>query len=72
MTKVSLLDIRVRSRFLKLTGAVSTTLSLIVIFVDIPEQCRAPFGGLFVGLLFLTYLAIWIWAEKLNHITINV
>ena len=72
MTKVSLLDSRVRSRFLKLTGAVSTTLSLIVIFVDIPEQCRAPFGWLFVGLLFLTYLAIWIWAEKLNHITINV
>lgn len=72
MIKVSLFDRRVIEIFLKIIAAISTTLSLIVLFIDIPEECKAIYGWIFVGLLFLIYLVIWIWSNNLNKIDINV
>lgn len=72
MAKVSFLDSRVRDYFLKFTAAVSATLSMVVLFVDIPDQCKPTFGWLFLGALLLAYVAIWIWADNLNHVSIKV
>lgn len=72
MKKIDLFDGRVFEYFLKTTSAISATLSLVVLFVDIPDEKRLTYGWMFVGALGLTYLGIWIWAGTLNHIDIKV
>jgi len=72
MTKVRFFDKRVIENFLKVTSGISATLSLVVLFVDIPSACKTTYGWLFLGLLILIYLAIWIWSNNLNKIDINV
>jgi hypothetical protein len=72
MTKVSFFDRRVVENFLKITSGISATLSLVVLFVDIPTECKATYGWIFIVLLLLIYLAIWVWSNNLNKIDINV
>jgi len=72
MTKVGFFDKRVIENFLKITSGISATLSLVVLFVDIPVECKTTYGWFFVGLLILIYLTIWIWSNNLNKIDINV
>jgi hypothetical protein len=72
MTKVSFFDKRVVGTFLKITSGISATLSLLVLFVDIPTACKITYGWIFIGLLCLIYLGIWIWSNNLNKIDINV
>lgn len=72
MAKVSLFDRRVVKKFLEITSAISSTLSAIVLFVDIPSSLKWIGGWIFLGLLAATYLATWIWAKSLNSIDINV
>lgn len=72
MTKVSLFDRRVFGNFLKITSGISAALSLVVLFVDIPEECRTVYGWIFIGLLAIIYLVNWAWSNNLNNININV
>lgn len=72
MAKVSLFDKRVFKKFLEITSAISAALSAIVLFVDIPSNFKWIGGWIFLGVLALTYLAIWIWSNTLNSIDINV
>ena len=72
MTKVNFFDRRVIENFLKITSAISATLSLLVLFVDIPTNNKTTFGWIFIGFLVLIYLAVWIWSNNLNKIDINV
>lgn len=72
MKKVSFFDKRVIENFAKFTSAISAALSLVVLFVDIPAECKITYGFIFIGLLILIYLAIWIWSNNLNKIDINV
>jgi len=72
MTKVSFIDRRVIENFLKITSAISATLSLVVLFFDIPTNYKSTFGWIFIGLLALIYLAIWFWSNNLNKIDINI
>lgn len=72
MTKVSFIDRRVIENFLKITSAISATLSLVVLFVDIPTNSKSTYGWIFIGLLALIYLAIWFWSNNLNKIDINI
>ncbi|EOX1581204.1 macro domain-containing protein [Vibrio cholerae] len=72
MTKVSFFDRRVVENFLKITSGISATLSLLVLFVEIPPAYKTVYGWIFIGLLFLIYLAIWIWSNNLNEIDIDV
>lgn len=72
MTKVDFFDRRVVENFLKITSGISATLSLFVLFVDIPMECKVTYGWGFLGLLALIYLAIWVWSNNLNKIDINV
>lgn len=72
MSKVSFIDKRVFETFLKITSAISAALSLVVLFVDIPEGCRTAYGWLFIAVLVVIYVVIWIWSNTLNHIDIKV
>lgn len=72
MTKVSFFDRRVFGSFLKITSAISAALSLVVLFVDIPKDCRTVYGWIFLGLLVTIYLVIWVWSNNLNKIDIKV
>ena len=72
MVKVSFFDRRVFDNFLKVTAAISATLSLVVLFVDIPKDCKNIYGWIFLGLLIVIYFVIWIWSNKLNKIDIKV
>jgi hypothetical protein len=72
MTKVSFFDRRVSENFQKCISGISTTLSLVVLFFDIPTKYKTACGGIFLGLLLLIYLAIWMWSNNLNKIDINV
>ncbi len=72
MTKVSFFDKRVIENFVKITSAISVTLSLLILFVDIPTNSKTTYGWIFIGLLVLIYLAIWIWSNNLNKIDINI
>lgn len=72
MSKVSFFDRRIVEHFLKITSAISATLSLVVLFVDIPGERKHTFGWLFLGLLALIYLVILFRSNRLNKININV
>jgi hypothetical protein len=72
MKKVSLIDKRLVSHFLKITAAISTVPSLVVLFVDIPTNHKEKYGWLFVAILILIYLGTWLWANTLNNIDIDI
>jgi len=72
MSKVRILDRRVVEYFVKITSVIGTTISLVVLFVDIPTNYKATLGWIFVVLLVLIYWVIWRWSNNLNKIEINV
>lgn len=72
MAKVNLFDRRIFGKFLKITSAISATLSLVVLFVDIPTEDKSSYGWIFIGLLIVIYLAIWAWSNNLNRVDINI
>lgn len=72
MSKVKFFDRRIVEHFLKITSAISATLSLVVLFVDIPGECKHTFGWIFLVFLVLIYFGIWIWSNSLNKININI
>jgi len=72
MAKVKLLDRRIAVIFLKATSLISTALSLFVLFVDIPKECKSTYGFIFVALLAIIYFGIWIWSNKLTKIDIKI
>ncbi len=72
MSKVGFLDKRVGKLFLQITSVISGTVSLAVIFFDIPSACK-PWAALaLVAVLALCYIGIWVWSNQLNSIKINV
>lgn len=72
MTKVSFFYPRVIETFLKITAFISTALSLIVIFVDIPKECKEVYGGIFLICLLLIYFGIWVWSNNLTNINVTI
>lgn len=72
MTKVNFFDRRVVENFLKITSVISTTLSLVVLFIDLPTKYKLTLGCIFIVLLGIIYLVNWIWSNNLNKIDINI
>lgn len=72
MTKVSFFDKRIIRKFLEATSIISATLSVVVLFADIPSDWKLRSGYIFLALLGVIYLVIWIRSNNLNHIDINV
>ncbi len=72
MSKVSFIDKRVRSEFLKIISVLSTIISLIVLFVDIPKEDKVVYGFCFIGFLLITYVFNWYKSNNLNEIEVNI
>lgn len=72
VTKVGFFDRRVVENFLKVTAVISATLSLVVLFVDVPGEHKFTYGWIFLVLLAAIYVAIWVWSNNLNKIDIKV
>lgn len=70
--KVGLLDKRVFKIFLQLTSGVSAALSTVLLFVNIPDGYKILALIAFALALFGTYLFIWIWSNRLNHVLIAI
>jgi hypothetical protein len=70
--KNQFLDKRIFTIFLQITSAASAGLSTILLFVDIPEGCKIPSLIVFLLALLLTYLGVWIWSNRINHVEINI
>jgi hypothetical protein len=72
MSKVSFLDKRVFRKFLEITSILSGTLSVVLLFVEIPGEWKLCGLGIFLAVLALAYLLVWVWSNTLNHIDINI
>lgn len=79
MTKVAFFDRRLLAIFYKYATAVSVFLSFVFPFVDIPKDCwPAPSYGLwykvgaFVAAFLLVYIVVWVWSNRLRHVSINI
>ncbi|MDN3137896.1 DUF6430 domain-containing protein [Enterococcus faecalis] len=70
--KVKFFDKRIRAKFLKILGAISTFISLLLIFVDIPENLSIKAGIVFVVILLVIYIVLYVYANKLSEATIDI
>lgn len=72
MSKVRFFDKRVRSEFLKIISVLSTVISLIILFVDIPQEHKEVYGFCFIGFLIIAYILKWYTSNNLNEIEVNI
>lgn len=70
--KVSFCDKKVRSTFWESTSQISTFFSLVLIFVEIPDNTKWWLGGIFVVCLSILYVGIWHRLNKLQSIELSV
>ncbi|TDE69171.1 hypothetical protein E0E04_09350, partial [Streptococcus vicugnae] len=68
--KVSLFDKKLREEVFQIFGILSTLLSVIVIFVDIPQKWKLLSGIIFLIVLVLIYMYKWYRSNKLQSVTI--
>jgi hypothetical protein len=72
MAEISFFDRRIIKKHLQFTSGFSSTLSIIVLFVDIPVNWKLRAGWSFLALLVFTYFFIWLRSKNLNKIEINI
>lgn len=72
MAKVRFFDKRILKSFIQAISVVSTALSLVLIFVEIPKECKPWAAGAFVLLLFVVYFVLWRISNNLEEINIDV
>lgn len=72
MPKVRFFDRRVVRQFLEYISAISTALSLFLIFVDIPDGAKILLGVIFVLGLAVGYIALWMHSSTLENIDLNI
>lgn len=72
MAKVSLLDKKIFKTFQQISSWFFAAFSAVLIFIDIPEECRIASGIAVMMLLTLTYFGVWRWANKLHHVNLNI
>lgn len=72
MAKVRLTDKRVFKKFLEISSGFFALLSGILIFVDIPDDCRISAGIAILVLLLLTYLVLWRRSKNLQDISLSI
>ena len=70
--KVRLLDNILLKSFLAVISGFSTVFSFMLIFFNIPDNMKIHFFVASFMLFLLTYLTMWIYANKLTHRTISV
>ena len=72
MNKVPFLDRRVGSYFLKIAGIIGSSLSILLLFFNIPQEYKFYYFLGFIAVLTVIYVTIWIRSNKLHKININI
>lgn len=72
MNKVNFLDKNLRKEFLERLSLITTILSLVLIFYDIPISKKCFLGILFIFLLLIFYTILWYRANNLSSINLNI
>ncbi|MGD1448264.1 macro domain-containing protein [Vibrio harveyi] len=72
MSKVAFFDKALIEQFQKTVSAISMILSLIIIFIDIPNAYKLLTGIAFIVVLIIVYFVLWIRSNNLKHIDIDV
>ncbi|WP_026470355.1 macro domain-containing protein [Alkanindiges illinoisensis] len=70
--KVKFYDKKLIDEFLVRISTISTILSLVLIFISIPEQIKIAFGGIFILVLIFIYQRSWREANALKDITVKI
>jgi len=70
--KVEIFDRRVRKEFLEKISIIATLLSLILIFVDIPDCYKLIAGGVFFLFLVCMYACLWYRSNNLESVELTI
>ncbi len=70
--KVSFFDRRIYKISAKPIALVSSALSVILLFLDIPKENKIQAGLAFFVVLILIYVAIWIWTNKMSSVKLSI
>lgn len=72
MAKVKIYDIRIFKEFLEITAVISTVLSLVLVFAEMPKDYKLQMGYGFIFLLFLIYIGLWLRSNFLQNINLDI
>lgn len=72
MLKVDFFDKKVRDEFLKYASGLNAIIAAIVLFWEIPKDCKNLAGLTWIAILFVIYFIIWYRANKLKSIDLSV
>lgn len=70
--KVKIFDRNIRKRFGIIVSGIGVVLSIVLIFVSIPEKYKILTGLIFVMILILVYLMTWLYANKLTNTSVTI
>jgi hypothetical protein len=70
--KVKFFDQRVFRKSSREIAAVSSALTVILLFIDIPKNEKIPIGLIFLGLLVLIHVFTWWRANHIKEISLNI
>lgn len=72
MLKVDFFDKKVRDEFFKYASGINAGIAAIVLFWEIPKECKSLAGFTWVAILIFIYFFIWYRANKLKSIDLSV
>lgn len=72
LAKVNFLDKRIFKEFLTYVTVISTFLTTILIFVDIPSEKKLYMGLVFVALLTIIYFWLWFRSNHLEEVDLDI
>jgi Domain of unknown function (DUF6430) len=72
LAKVDFFDKRIFGQFLEYISGISTALSLILIFVDIPDKDKILLGGIFVLIIIAMYVVLWFKSNNLEEVDLDI
>jgi Domain of unknown function (DUF6430) len=70
--KVKFFDRAVIKKSSQIIAALSSALSAVLLFVDIPTGFKILGGVAFLFVLILVHVGMWIWANRLQNVTIEI
>ena len=70
--KVNIFDKDILKQFSNICATITAILSAVMIFLDIPNQWRIVSGVVYVLFLSVTYVFLWIRANRLRQVDIKI
>lgn len=70
--KVNIFDKDILKQFSNICATITAILSAVLIFLDIPNQWRIVSGVVYVSFLSVTYVFLWIRANRLRQVDIKI